>query len=48
MKKVYTKPELEILVLDSQDIIVMSGFENNNVMGPAEQPGDKVVGWGSL
>ena len=47
MKKVYTKPELEILVLDSQDIIVMS-YMSSNVLGPAEQPGDNVVGWDQL
>lgn len=44
MKKVYTKPELEILVLDNNDIIVMSRPQ----FGEAVLPGDNKQDWNVL
>ena len=48
MKKVYTKPELEILVLENQDIIVMSGPVNQFGNPDKGEAGDFAFRWNEL
>lgn len=48
MKKGYTKPKLEILILDIQDIVMASGLDEEITDDPFRPGYDENIGWDDL